>query len=116
MTELDKLKLQLGIKDDKQDDMLSLLLADASAFLRLQIDLPDEQDIPAPLEPVVRGATVARYNRLNNEGMQAYSQDGESITFSSSDFDAYKDEIAVWKQSHQAGYTTLIEAVNPYEV
>ena len=114
MDELAKLKLQLGITDDKQDDMLSLLLADASAFLRLQIDLPDEQDIPASLEPVVRGATIARYNRLNNEGMTNYSQDGESITFSASDFDAYKDEIRAWKQKHAGSYTTIIEAVNPY--
>lgn len=116
MDELAKLKLQLNISDNKQDEMLQLLLADAEAFLRLLIDLPDGEEMPQPLEPIVRGATVSRYNRLNNEGMSAYSQDGESITFSASDFDAYKDEISAWKQKHQGSYTTIIEAVNPYEV
>lgn len=116
MDELAKLKLQLGIKDDKQDDLLELFLADAESFLRLQVDLPDEQTLPAQLQPIVRGAAVNRYNRLNNEGMNSYSQDGESITFSKSDFDAYKDEIEAYKKANQGKYTTLITAVNPYAV
>ncbi|WP_438450390.1 phage head-tail connector protein [Lactobacillus kitasatonis] len=114
MDELAKLKLQLGIKDDKQDDLLELFLADAESFLRLQVDLHDEQELPLQLQPIVRGAAVNRYNRLNNEGMNSYSQDGESITFSKTDFDAYADEIKAYKQSHQGNYTTIIEAVNPY--
>ena len=116
MDELAKLKLQLNISDNKQDDLLSLYLADAEASLRLQIDLPDEQEVPAQLQHVVRGAAVVRFNRANNEGMQSYSQDGESITFQSSDFDAYKDEIEAYKKANQGKYTTLITAVNPYEV
>lgn len=116
MSELDKLKLQLNIKDNKQDDMLSLLLEDSESFLRLLIDLQSDNDMPAELTPVIRGAAIVRYNRLNNEGMQSYSQDGESITFSSSDFDSFKDEINAWKQNHQGSYTTLIEDVNPYAV
>ena len=116
MDELAKLKLQLGIKDSKQDDMLSLFLADAESFLRLQIALPDEQELPAQLEPIVRGAATVRYNRCNNEGMSSYSQDGESITFSKSDFDAYADEINAYKKAHPSSVTTLVEAVNPYAV
>lgn len=114
MDELEKLKLTLGIKDNKQDDVLSLYLADAEASLRLMVDLPDEQEMPESLEHIVRGAATVAYNRANNEGMNSYSQDGESITFSKSDFDGFADEIKAYKDSHPNRLTTIIEAVNPY--
>lgn len=46
--------------------------------------------------------------------MASYSQDGESITFNSSDFDEWEDEINQWRKDH----TGLSRGmwVNPYEV
>lgn len=111
LSELDKLKLALQLKTSDFDDLLNLYLSDASDFLKLRLSL---DDLPSSLNAIVRGAAVKKFNRLKNEGMSSYSQDGESISFNASDFDEWKDEIDQFKDDTQGvnkGYW-----VNPYEV
>lgn len=109
--QLDKLKIALQIKDSEHDDLLQLYLDDATDFLKLRLSvsvLPDE------MQAIVRGAAVKKFNRFKNEGMASYSQDGESITFSSNDFDEWQDEIDQWKKD-QNGINKGMW-VNPYEI
>ena len=63
----------------------------------------DETSVPPPLEAVVLPVTLARFNRLGNEGMQSYSQEGESITYPASDFNEYADVIARYNTEQKRG-------------
>lgn len=40
-----------------------------------------------------------RFNRIGSEGTASHSVEGESLTFSDSDFDAYMAEIQNFKDS-----------------
>lgn len=109
--QLQKLKIALQITDNDHDNLLQLYLDDATDFLKLRLSV---QQLPDEMQAIVRGAAVKKFNRFKNEGMASYSQDGESITFSSNDFDEWSEEIEQWKQGHNGinqGYW-----VNPYEI
>lgn len=85
-----KVKILAGITDDKQDAVISTLEEMTRDQLAMMVD---ERSVPPPLEAIVLQVTLARFNRLGNEGMQSYSQEGESITYPASDFDAYASVI-----------------------
>lgn len=107
-----KVKTALQLKSDEYDNLLELYLEDASDALKLLLSI--QEDLPAELEHIVRAVAVKKFNRLKNEGMSSYSQDGESITFNSNDFDDFKDEIEQYRKDNNGlnqGMWT-----NPYEV
>lgn len=109
---LSKVKTALQLKSDEYDNLLELYLEDASDALKLLLSV--QGDLPAELEHIVRAVAVKKFNRLKNEGMSSYSQDGESITFNSNDFDDFKDEIEQYRKDNNGlnqGMWT-----NPYEV
>lgn len=114
-TTLDKLKTALRIKPDNTefDDLLKLYIEDATTFLALNIGV-STAELPEQSEPIIRGAAVKKFNRLNNEGMAAYSQDGESITFKDGDFDEWADIIDQWRQ--QLNDYKIARWVSPYEI
>lgn len=87
---VDKVKILAGITDNKQDTVISTLEEMTRNQLAMMVD---ERSVPPPLEAIVLPVTLARFNRLGNEGMQSYSQEGESITYPASDFDAYSSVI-----------------------
>lgn len=109
--QLDKLKIALQITDNEHDDLLQLYLDDATDFLKLRLSV---HELPDEMQAIVRGAAVKKFNRFKNEGMASYSQDGESITFSSNDFDEWSNEIEQWKNDHNNVNQGMW--VNPYEV
>ena len=43
--------------------------------------------------------------------MTSYSQEGETISFNSNDFDDFSDDIAEWKKNNGTG---LLTTVDPY--
>lgn len=110
--QLSKVKTALQLKSDEYDNLLELYLEDASDALKLLLSV--QEDLPTELEHIVRAVAVKKFNRLKNEGMSSYSQDGESITFNSNDFDDFKDEIEQYRKDNNGlnqGMWT-----NPYEV
>ncbi|EIN1033641.1 phage head-tail connector protein [Listeria monocytogenes] len=52
-----------------------------------------EETIPTQLDYIVTDVTLKRYNRIGNEGMSSYSQEGLSFSFPDSDFKEYVSEI-----------------------
>ena len=48
-------------------------------------------------DSVVYEVTLKRFNRIGQEGMQSYSQEGLSMAFPDSDFSEYQDEIEEYK-------------------
>lgn len=57
-------------------------------------------EIPSELEHISYEVTVKRFNRIGNEGMSSYSQEGLSVAFPESDFDEYASELNAWKKAN----------------
>ena len=45
------------------------------------------------MDYIITEVSVIRFNHIGSEGMSSQSVDGETMTFSDSDFDGYRDEI-----------------------
>ncbi|MBB1069690.1 phage head-tail connector protein [Limosilactobacillus sp. RRLNB_1_1] len=113
---LKNLKVMLGIKDDDRDALLKLIIDNTDQALRFKLELTNDEKIPGELEYIELEVSVRRFNRLQNEGMSQYSQEGESITFNSSDFDDFLDDIDLWKRRNQKDVKSLgaVSFINPY--
>lgn len=59
--QLKKLKIALQLKDDDQDDLLELYLADATDFLKLRLSLADGDELPAQMQAIVRAVAVKKF-------------------------------------------------------
>ena len=57
--------------------------------------------IPDSLEYIVFDVTNKRFNRVGQEGMSSYSQEGLSMDFPDSDFSEYQNEIDEFKRKDQ---------------
>ncbi len=115
-TVLQNLKVMLGIKNDDRDALLKLIIDNTDQALRFKLELTTDEKIPGELEYIELEVSVRRFNRLQNEGMSQYSQEGESITFNSSDFDDFLDDIDLWKRRNQKDVKSLgaVSFINPY--
>lgn len=113
---LGNLKTMLGIKDDDRDDLLQLIIDNTDQALRFKLELAEDEKVPGELGYIELEVSVRRFNRLQNEGMSQYSQEGESITFNSSDFDDFLDDIDLWKRRNQKDVKSLgaVSFINPY--
>lgn len=72
--------------EDKKSAILSLTEERLKRLIK-------EDNIPQKLEYIVVEVAIKRYNRLSNEGMKSYSQEGLSITFDDNDFAEFMDDI-----------------------
>ncbi len=110
---LKNLKTMLGLKNDDQDDLLNLIINNTDHALCFKLE---SKEVPAELDYIELEVSVRRFNRIKNEGMAVYSQEGESITFNSSDFDDFLDDINLWKRRNQKDVQTLgkVQFINPY--
>lgn len=110
---LQNLKTMLGLKNDDQDGLLTLIIKNTDHALCFKLE---SKSVPAELDYIELEVCVRRFNRVKNEGMTSYSQEGESITFNSSDFDDFLDDINLWKRRNQKDVQTLgkLQFFNPY--
>ncbi|OUN47126.1 hypothetical protein B5G22_06825 [Limosilactobacillus reuteri] len=113
---LANLKTMLQLKTDKQDDLLSLIIKNTEQALRFKLGLDNEGDLPSELGFISLEVCVRRYNRISNEGMASYSQEGQSITFNSSDFDDFEADINGWREQNGKNVKSLgkVQFFNPY--
>lgn len=58
-------------------------------------------EIPAEFEYISYEVTLKRFNRIGQEGMQSYSQEGLSMVFPDSDFSEYRREIDEFKDQEK---------------
>lgn len=63
--------------------------------------LLNTQEVPKEFETVVYEVSLKRFNRIGQEGMQSYSQEGLSMAFPDSDFSEYQNEIDEFKRKDQ---------------
>lgn len=114
---LDEVKTMLGLKKDDQDDLLKLIIKNTTASLRVKLALKKGDGIPEELGYIVTEVSIRRFNRLNNEGMSNYSQEGESITYQSTDFDDFAADIDDYKSQKNIASKSLgtLHVLNPYK-
>lgn len=100
--ELSDLKTMLQINEDdtKRDNILNLIIKNTKSALSFKLGLKANKDVPSELDFILLEVAVKRYNRLANEGMSSYTQEGESITFKANDFDEFADDINAWKDDN----------------
>lgn len=111
--ELTDLKTMLQIKDNSRDSILNLIAKNTESALCFKLG---DIRVPNELSYIALEVAVKRYNRIANEGMSQYSQEGESITFNSNDFDEFADDIDAWKDNNGKKPKSLggVAFINPY--
>ncbi|GKS80727.1 hypothetical protein LPAF129_04120 [Ligilactobacillus pabuli] len=114
--ELSDLKTMLQIADDKRDSILELIKKNTEQALRFKLGLKPSDDLPTELDYITLEVGIKRYNRIANEGMSQYSQEGETITFKLNDFDEFADDIDQWKNNNDKKPKSLggVAFINPY--
>lgn len=113
---LENLKTMLQLKTDKQNALLSLIIDNTEQALRFKLGLGQDTPFPSELGFISLEVCVRRYNRISNEGMASYSQEGQSITFNSSDFDDFEADINAWREQNGKNVKSLgkVQFFNPY--
>lgn len=97
---LDNMKLMLGITetDSDLDAKLKLIISNTTSRLKLLlggIDPPEEMD------HIILDVAIMRFNRIGSEGLSSHSVEGESLSFTDSDFDGFSGEIQAWLDSQK---------------
>ena len=90
---LEDLKKLLGIEDDKQDDVLLLIVNSTQKRLKA---LLGGVEPPEELSYIVLDVSVIRFNRIGSEGLASHTVEGESQSWDSDDFSGYKQDIQAW--------------------
>lgn len=116
VVDIEELKTMLQLTTDKQDALLKLIIKNTEQALSFKLSLSEDESIPNDLAFIALEVCVRRYNRISNEGMASYSQEGQSITFNSSDFDDFMDDINAWREQNGKNVRSLghVQFFNPY--
>ena len=88
-----KLLLDLTDFDTELDVKLDLIIEQSKK--KVLAYLPNVTLVPDELSYIVLELSVVRFNRIGNEGMTSYSQDGESIAYGA-DMSDYEADIKAW--------------------
>lgn len=95
---LNELKMMLGIGDTSMDDVLKLIISAATARLKV---LLGGIEPPESLNYIIREVSIIRYNKIGSEGMTSHTVEGESHTFTDSDFVGYMDDIQAFLETQK---------------
>ena len=96
---LAEVKRSIGFRETEVDWDIRILdfINRISQQLKVMLGFIDE--IPEELEYIIIESTIARFNRLGNEGMSSYAQEGESISYSDI-LGNYASDIRAWKREN----------------
>lgn len=96
MAVLDDVKILLDIPEEETglNNKLNLIIENAEKQVLSYLPSGTES-VPTVLEYIVCEMAVSRFNRIGNEGMSSYSQEGESITYGD-DISPYLHAIQAW--------------------
>lgn len=110
VVKISQLKILLGLNTTDFDAQLSMIIEMVVNALRFKLGLTANDSFPMEMNYIAYEVCVKRFNRVKNEGMKSYSQEGESITFDDTDFDDFLDDIAEWKRRNERDNRTLGKA------
>lgn len=92
---LETLKRMLGIDllDTDQDELLMQIVSMTTARLKNKLG---NIDPPESMDYIIVEVAIKRFNRIGSEGLASHTVEGESLTFSDSDFAEFEEEIQAW--------------------
>ena len=90
---LESIKLLLGIATNDRDALLNMIIDSATARLKI---LLGGVEPPDSLEYIIVDVSIRRFNRIGSEGMTSHTVEGESISFSDSDFAGFEGDIQAY--------------------
>jgi hypothetical protein len=93
---LENLKLLLGIDSNDKDTLLKLIISSATARLKT---LLGGIEPPESLNYIIVDVCIRRYNRIGSEGMNSHTVEGESMTFTDSDFAGFEGDIQAFLET-----------------
>jgi|SRR5690625_2012716 len=84
---LERIKTLLGITDNLQDDVLTIIIENVEEHLTYLLG----RDVPSNLQFIVTEISVMRFNRLGGEGMKSKLVEGHRTDFHDpkDDFEPY---------------------------
>lgn len=110
-----KVILDIDSTDSSSDDLLNLVVKRTKQRLLAKIKKGPDETVPNQLEYILFEVSVRRFNRLNNEGMKSYSEDGENVTFNEDDFTGFENEISNYLSDQNESQMPTAHFLNPYE-
>lgn len=87
---LENLKLLLGIEGSDLDNKLKLIISNTTSRLKMLIGGIDP---PESMDHIILEVSIMRFNRIGSEGLSSHTVEGESLSFTGSDFDMFADDI-----------------------
>src|SRR5690625_8049307 len=80
---LERIKKVIDVEDNKQDDVLDILMSNVSSHLLGLFKKADStiDEIPKEAEYIIFEITVRRYNRLGSEGLKSELVEGHRVDF-----------------------------------
>lgn len=100
MTQLEKLKIRLDIKDTTQDELLNILLEDAEGEI---LEFCNRDVLPVKAEALQRELAIIYYNRLGSEGESSRSEGGVSVSYSTDIPENIKNRLRAFRRLKLVG-------------
>lgn len=95
---LEEVKRSIEIEEDDLDEQLTDFIKRTIKQLKVRLGFIDE--VPEELDYIVTDVTIKRFNRKGDEGMNSYSQEGQSINYAAL-LAEFEDDINAWlKKKH----------------
>lgn len=104
MALLDSIKLRIGIKDTKQDDLITDIITDVQARVLAYINQDGfvQLELPSSLDFVIKDVTIRIYNKIGDEGKESSSEGNVSNTWDTpADLSEYSDVLDVYRKSYK---------------
>lgn len=89
-TILQNVKAVLGIQDNLQDQVLTIIINNTKSHLKVWLKKHAELDeIPSELNFIIEEMVINRFQKLGSEGMKSESVEGRSVTYREDEFKPY---------------------------
>ncbi len=95
---LEDIKTLLGLEGSDRDALLQTIINITTSRLKVLLGV---QTVPEELSYIITEIAVVRYNRIGSEGLSSHSVEGESQSWSDTDFTPYQKEIDAYKAAQQ---------------
>ena len=87
---IDDVRELLGLKNGEQNEILTTIIKVTEDRLK---SLIGTETVPGKLSYIVTEVSVARFNRIGSEGLTSHSVEGESMSWSTDDFEPFRRDI-----------------------
>lgn len=100
MTQLERLKIRLEIKNTDEDNLLTMLLDDAEGEI---LDYCNRDVLLPKMESLQRELAIIYYNRMGSEGESSRSEGGVSVSYSTVIPESLKSRLRSYRRLKAVG-------------